>query len=180
MKKTSLTALGGVITALSLAVMFIAGMIPGFTYIVPAFSGMFLIVTLEEEKKKRWTLFIYGAVSVLSMAIVPDKEISILYLLFFGYYPFIWSLLEGKRKVLSLLTKLIVFNAAMIITYTILIYIFLIPIEEMEAFGKWTPLLLLLMGNIVFLLYDKVIEGFFLLYRKKYHKRIGKLFGTGK
>lgn len=180
MKKTSLTALGGVITSLSLAVMFLVGMIPGFTYIVPAFSSLLLIPILEEEENKAFTLLVYAAVSVLSLLTVPDKEISLLYVFFFGYYPVVWSLLEGTNKILSWILKLILFNSSMILIYKLLKYIFLIPIEEMETFGKWTPLLLLLMGNVVFILFDKVLDGLFFVYMKKYHERVKKFFGKRK
>lgn len=177
MKKTSLTALGGVIAALSLAVMFLAGMIPGLTYIVPAFTGLLLILPLSEEKKKSFTLLIYLAVSLLTLFLLPDKEISLLYIFFFGYYPILFSVLEGRNRVFSWTLKIAVFNGSMILVYELLKYIFHIPVENMDLFGKWTFTVLLLTGNVVFILYDRVLNGFMLLYRRKYSGKVRKLFG---
>ena len=85
MKNTSLTALGGIITALSVFIMFLAGIIPNMTYVIPELASILLIVTTQEADLK-WSVFIYAAVSLLSIFIVADKEAVVMYVFLIGYY----------------------------------------------------------------------------------------------
>lgn len=177
MKNTALTALGGIITALSVFFMFLSGIIPNMTYVIPAFSGLLLIVTLEEAELK-WSFFIFTAVSILSLIIVADKEAAVMYVFFFGYYPAVKKLYEAHfRGLLRILLKLITFNAAIVLGYLLLIYVFLIPSDMMQdTFGVWGPVILLALGNVVFIIYDRLINSLTFLYRKKVHPRVQKLF----
>ncbi|MBQ9066094.1 MAG: hypothetical protein IJ133_01005 [Clostridia bacterium] len=178
MNNTSLTALGGIITALSVFIMFLAGIIPNLTYVIPAICGLLLIFTIQEAELK-WSVFIYIAVSLLSLLIVADKEAVIMYIFFFGYYPIAKDIYERKltSKALCYLVKFVTFNVAIVIGYLLLIYIFMIPIEGMDRLGKWTPLALLGLGNVVFLIYDWLCTRLIVLYREKYHDRIRRSFG---
>lgn len=176
LKNTSLTALGGIITALSVLLMILAGVIPNVTYVIPAFSGMLLILTVQEADLK-WSFFIYAAVSILSLLIVADKEAAVMYVFFFGYYPAVKELYERHfGKILQIIFKMITFNVTIILGYLLLIYIFMIPIEGFDTFGKWTPFILLLIGNVVFWVYDFLITMLNSIYRKKVHPRISHLF----
>ncbi len=176
MRNTSLTALGGIITALSIFFMFLASLIPNMTYVVPAFAALLLIVTLEEAETK-WSLFIFIAVAILSFMIVTDKEAAIMYLFVFGYYPIAKRFFEEKcPKALSWLLKIILFNVMLILGYLIIIYVFLIPVEGLDQFGKWTPFILLLGMNVCLVVYDYLINLLTGIYRKRYHGKVAKLF----
>lgn len=176
MKNTSLTALGGVITALSVFLMFLAGVIPNMTYVIPGMAALLLIVTVEETELK-WSFFIYIAVSVLSFVIVTDKEAVIMYVFFFGYYPVFKKLTEKKlKKVPSLLVKFLVFNIMILLGYAVIIYIFLIPVEGLTVFGKYTPLILLAIGNLIFCIYDILLTNLTFLYNKNLKGQIQKMF----
>ncbi len=177
MKNTSLTALGGIITALSIVFMFMSSLIPFMTYIVPAFAGLLLIVTVEEVELK-WSAYIYIAVSVLSILVIADKESAVMYAFFFGYYPFVRSFLDKriKNRVVNKLIKFLIFNVGVVLGYLLIIYVFAIPLEEMEEFGKYTNLVLLGLGNITFVFYDIVVSNLSYIYDKKCHKQIVKIF----
>ena len=77
---------------------------------------------------------------------------------------------------LRILVKLITFNAAIILGYLLLIYVFLIPIEGMDRWGKWTIYILLGIGNVVFLLYDWLLNRLNALYDRKLHRRLRGVF----
>lgn len=175
MKNTSLTALGGIISALSIFFLFLAGVIPNLTYVVPAFAALLLIVTLEEAEPK-WSLFIFIAVSLLSFFIVTDKEADIMYLFVFGYYPIAKKIFESHfPKWLSWLFKFALFNIMMILGYLVIIYVFLIPVEGLAEFGKWTPLILLAAMNVCLVIYDYLIGSLTALYHKRFHKKVSKM-----
>ena len=176
MNNTSLTALGGVISALSVFIMFLSGIFPFLTYVIPLFAGLLLIVTVQEVDLK-WSFFIYSAVAVLSLLIVADKESAVMYACFFGYYPIAKKILDSKfSKVISWILKFILFNFSIVAGYLGVIYVFSIPFEEMEEFGKYTALVFLGLGNIIFVMYDFMITNLSIIYNRKIHSRVVKLF----
>lgn len=175
-KNTSLTALGGIVSSLSLFLMFLSGLIPNMTYVIPGITAILLICIIEEAELK-WSFYIYIAVSVLSMLLVADKEAATMYVFFFGYYPIAKRLFETKLgRGLGLLAKFLTFNIMIVLGYLLIIYVFLIPVEGMEFLGKWTPLVLLGIGNIIFVIYDYVLSSLTVLYRNKLQSQVQKLF----
>ena len=177
MKNTSLTALGGIVTALSVFFMFLSSLLPFMTYVVPAFAGLLLIVTVREVEMK-WSVYIYIAVSALSLLVIADKEAAVMYAFFFGYYPILFDFLNSKVKVTLFKTvlKFVIFNISVILGYLFIVFVFAIPIEEMEEFGKYTNLILLALGNLTFVFYDILVKNLSYLYDKAWRKQINKIF----
>ena len=176
MRKSAKTALGGIIAALSLVIMLLSTIIPFLTYVLPAFAGAVLIIMVIEIGKK-WSVCTYVAVSLLSLMLLADKETAMMYVAFFGYYPIIKEVLENKlHKVVCILLKLLTFNASIVLAYLLMIYVFAIPIEGMDDFGKATVPILLGLGNLLFVLYDFVLSRFILLYTFNFRKRFKNIF----
>lgn len=173
---TSLTALGGIISALSVFIMFLSGIIPFLTYVIPALSGLLLIITIKETDLK-WSFFIYTAVSILSLLVVADKESAVMYTFFFGYYPIVKEVIDRKIKsFLKWIVKFVVFNIGVVLGYLFIIYIFGIPLEDMDEFGKYTIYVLLGLGNLTFFFYEITITNLEILYDRKWHKKVLKMF----
>lgn len=177
MKNTSLTALGGILTALSVFIMFLSGIFPFLSYTLPALSGVLLLVIVRESGNK-WAIMVYLAVSILVFIIVPNKEASILYIFFFGYYVIVKFIIEDKIKYsfVRLIIKLMIFNISVIVSYLIIIYIFAIPLEEMEEYGVYSVYIMLGIGNLTFIIFDYVITKLAVLYDNHWHKYFKKIF----
>lgn len=177
MKNSAKTALGGMISALSLTIMLLTAVIPYLTYALPAISGALLVLMVIEINKK-WAFCAYAAISILSFLILPDKEAAMMYVAFFGYYPVLKPFLESKisNNKLCWIVKAIVFNIAVVIAYLVIVNVFGIPIDEMEELGKWAIPILLGMGNVMFVLYDICITRLVTLYLNRWQKRFRKLF----
>lgn len=177
MRNSAKTAMGGMIAALSLTIMLLTAVIPYLQYALPAMAGALLVLMVIEINKK-WALCAYAAVSILSFLILPDKESAMMYFAFFGFYPILKPLIESKIKnnYLCWLLKAIVFNIAAVAAYTVIIYVFGIPLEEMDEFGKWGIPILLAMGNVMFVLYDICITRLVTLYLRRWQKKFRKLF----
>lgn len=176
MRQSSKTALGGIIAALSLVLMLLSTVIPFLTYVLPAFAGAVLVLMVIEISKP-WAFCTYIAVSLLSLLILSDKETAMMYVAFFGYYPILKNIFEKKlKRPIEIFCKFLTFNLAVIIAYVVMIYVFMIPIEGMDDFGKWTVPILLFMGNILLILYDIVLSRFIALYMVKLRKRFRSLF----
>lgn len=177
MKSSVKTAVGGVIAALSVVLMFLTSVIPSMTYALPAAAGILLIIIVIEIDKK-WALGVYASVSILSVLLVADKEAAVMYIMFFGYYPVIKAVLESKlKRALCSVVKILIFNVSMVAAVLITTYVFKIPFDEMEKYGIIAAIGLLALGNVVFIIYDFALSNLVKLYMLKwrgYFKRIFK------
>ena len=72
MRRSTQVALGGMIAALSLLFLFLTGVFPFATYILPAAAGI-LLVAVVVESGWRWALGVYAAVSLLAVFIAPVR-----------------------------------------------------------------------------------------------------------
>lgn len=168
-------ALCGVISAVSVVVMMITVIIPVATYTTPALAGIILIVLVIEINCK-WAFASYIAVSIISLLIVPDKEAVSLYILFFGYYPMFKQFVEShiKTKIIQLSIKILIFSVAAVTTYFISIHLLGIPAEEYHIMGINLPLVFLISGIVVFLLFDYAFTEIVTTYVDKFRDKIFK------
>ena len=159
MSKSGKIALGGLLTALGVVLMFLTGLIPIGTYALPAIAGVLLIVAVIEIGAK-WAWMIYAAVAVLSLLFAADKEAALLFVLFFGYYPVLKSFLERiSNKVLSWISKFAVFNVAVVACFFLAVNFLQLPEDSFTVFGFYLPWVFLILGNAVFLIYDIALSG---------------------
>ncbi len=175
-KKSAKTALGGIVTALSIVLMFLTSVLPSMTYALPAASGVLLsLIVIEIDKK--WAFGVFAAVSLLSVLLIADKEAALMYMLFFGHYPILKGLFEGRLPApVAWVFKFIVFNIGVVAATFISIYVFNIPFEEMEEHGPKAAFILLAIGNVVFLIYDYALSGLIKLYLLKWRKTFRRIF----
>lgn len=85
------------------------------------------------------------------------------------------SFLESRLpRWLEWIVKFLIFNVAMVLAYVVIIFVFGIPLDEMEEFGKYAIPILLGMGNVVFFVYDialtRVISAYLHRWRKMFHR----------
>lgn len=174
MSKSGKIALGGLLTALGVVLMFLTGLIPIGTYALPAIAGVLLIVAVIEIGAK-WAWMIYAAVAVLSLLFAADKEAALLFVLFFGYYPVLKSFLERiSNKVLSWISKFAVFNVAVVACFFLAVNFLQLPKDSFTVFGFYLPWVFLILGNAVFLIYDIALSGLVATYVEKLHHRVTK------
>lgn len=174
MSKSGKIALGGLLTALGVVLMFLTGLIPIGTYALPAIAGVLLIVAVIEIGAK-WAWMIYAAVAVLSLLFAADKEAALLFVLFFGYYPVLKSFLERiSDKVLSWISKFAVFNVAVVACFFLAVNFLQLPEDSFTVFGIYLPWVFLILGNAVFLIYDIALSGLVATYVEKLHHRVTK------
>lgn len=168
--KTSKVALCGVIAALSVVVLFLTGVVPVATIALPAVAGCFLIAVVAETDV-RSGVAVYAIVSVLAALLVPDREATLFYIVFFGYYPALYGTLSRIRNsVARWAAKLLVFNAAAVLEALLAVWLLGIPLAEMLPF---IPVFLLLM-NAVFILYDLALNGLIVFYIRRLHPFVRK------
>ena len=107
--------------------------------------------------------------SLLALILVPDPEAKCLYVLFFGCYPILKSWSEQRTRAVAWLCKLLSFHGSFVVGYTLLSLIG-VSLEEFRIPGIPLPLgafllAYLLVGNLVFLMYDAALSKLVPLYR---------------
>lgn len=90
-------ALCGVLSALSVVVLLVGNVLQIGTYAAPMLASFLLIPVLEDYGKK-YALLLYAVVSLLSLFLVPDKELVLFYVLVLGYYPVLRVRLNNIRR----------------------------------------------------------------------------------
>ena len=176
-KKSAQIALCGVLAGLAAALMMLGGILPAATYCAPLLASFVLIPAREEcGGKAAWALF--AAAAILSMLLCADKEAAMLFLTL-GYYPLARKKLESVRpRILIRLCKLALFNVAVCVAYAALLFVLVSDAlrAELHETARGMQLALLLAGNVVFLLYDLVLQRLEPLYRTRLQPVLRKLF----
>ena len=145
-------ALGGMLAALAVVLMGLGGLIPVATYVVPMLC-ILLLQLVQEGCGRRIAWAWYAAVAVLGLLMCPDKEAAAVFAAL-GYYPIVKPKLDSCR--LSWLWKGTLFNGTILILYRILLDLFGLEqvVQDLDGLGIAMTAVLLVMGNVVFVLMD--------------------------
>ena len=152
-------ALGGMLAALAVVIMCLGGLIPIATYVCPIICTMLLAVMLKLcGKRIAWAW--YAAVGILSALFSPDKEAAAEFL-FLGYYPILKPFFDGRR--FRWLWKGFYFNGSIALLYWLLLHLMGMEqlAEDFRELGLAGLVLMLVMGNLVFFLLDRLLNGRF-------------------
>ena len=169
----------GMAAALSVAMMLMGAVFPIAMFIAPAVAS-FLIATVCVECGRTMALTAYGAVSLLSLLFVPDKEVALTFVFLLGYYPLAKPYFEKIRPaLLRAVCKLLLCNGAVLAMYGLLL---LVPAgsiaEELRTTALAVSLVTLAMGNVAFLLYDRALHNMLMLYRLVWQPKLHKMLGV--
>ena len=112
-RKSWAMAYCGMAAALSVALMLLGAVVPVLMFVAPAAASL-LIATVCMECGMKMALTAYGAVSLLSLLFVPDKEVALVFVFLLGYYPLVKPKFERIRpKLLRGVCKLLLCNGAL-------------------------------------------------------------------
>lgn len=176
-RKTRQLALCGMLGALAVAVMMLGGLIPFMTYCCPALASLALLPALD-ACGAGMSVGLYAVVGILSLLLAPDKEAAFLFV-FIGYYPILRPYVGRVRlRFLRIACKLVVFNAAILLMYWLLLGVVGMPsvAAEFETYANWLLAVMLVLGNGVFLLFDVLLERIGILYRKRLRPQVQAFF----
>ena len=144
-------ALGGVFAALAVVIMSMGTILPIATYAAPMLCILLGNLVFKScGKSVAWAW--YGAVSILGLLLAPDKEAAMVFA-FLGYYPILRPWLNRRKP--AFLWKGLYFNVSVLVLYWLLLSVMGLEGEDM---GMAFTLVLLVLGNLVFFLLDKILE----------------------
>jgi hypothetical protein len=167
-KKLTLCAM---ISALGVMIMIMGGLTGVGTYAAPILSGVVLIPIIDEYGLK-CSLACWVATGILGLILVSEKELALFYACVVGWYTCLKSVFDRLTPVIRWVVKAVTFNAAVIAMYGVL---FAVIGMENAGFGKtWMVILSLVLGNVVFILYDRGLTVLTDVYKKRLRSRIFK------
>ena len=149
-RKTKVLSTGALLTALSLVVMAMTGVLPTMQYTLVAIAGLLpAIMVIRHGLGAGW--YVYAATSILAAILLPDKEAAMLYILLFGHYPMLKSLIERLRtRWIQWAAKLGLCNVLVTAALLLARLLFAQGLDLQEL-----PVgVLFLLVNVVFILYD--------------------------
>ncbi len=176
MKLSGKVAFCGMISCLSVVIMLLT-VIPTLEIGLPALAGALLMLPVI-ECGMRWGIGGYCTVSVLSLLLAPSLESKLLFLVFFGFYPILKALIERLQSAPARwMLKLAVFNVTVGGLYYILLrFTMLLDANDFTFFGVYLPVVLLGIGNVVFVLYDIALTRIVTMYLRVWQRKVHKLF----
>jgi hypothetical protein len=141
--------LSALFSALAVVSLYIASVWPTGQLGLTAVASLFVAAAVIEMGRK-YALYVFIVSAVIAFLIVPNRITPLLFILFFGYYPIIKSIIEKRGKiVVQFFCKLIIFNISLTVTW-FLAGELLFELNNIDVH----LLFIYIGGNVVFLFFD--------------------------
>ena len=168
--KTKRTTLCAMMAALSVVFMFIGNLFPTGRMGFMAVASLFTVAVVIQYGYLP-SVLVFVVSTVLGLLLLPDKAPIAFYGLFFGFYPIVKSFAERRKKAISWIIKLVVFNAALTA-----MFVFMKELLMLRFFDKLSDNILgiaiYLIFNIVFIVYDIGLSRLIGFYMTNIYNRI--------
>ena len=166
-QRTRRLTLTAMLTALSVAIMYVGGLLDVLEISAVGITSLFMLFALR-EMGLGYAVALYTTTSFLAFLLVRPS-VGVLYVLFGGLYPLLKFPLERHRRPLPLLLKLLYLNVIITAVELLTVFVFAIPFE-----GWLLLLLLYALANPTFLLFDKLLDRLLILYEARLRPRIAR------
>lgn len=145
-------AVCAMMAALSVVLMVLGSVLELGMYACPLFVGL-CFLPIGQKYGRKYQILLYVTTCILCFLLVPNVEQNLMLAGLFGWYPILRPGLQKLPKWLRWPVKLALFNGV-VIAIEWLVMTVLVP----EAVGSVLLALLLLLGNVTFVLYDYLIS----------------------
>lgn len=165
-------ALCGLLSALAVAVMLLGSLFPMAVYCCPILA-MGILLPIRDEFGTQTALTAYAAVAILTLLLAADRELAGIYL-FLGWYPaaqpYFYRLRPSALRILAILAAC---NGCVVAMYALLLYVIFPDTAVLDFFGCSGVMLgvLLVMGNVVFLITDFLLRRLSRLWKSSLRRR---------
>ena len=163
MKNTKKLTFSAVLSALAVAIMYIGAMLEVLDLSTAALASICVMLILTELGAK-YAFLSYACISVLSFLLLPTKYAAIVFIGFLGFYPMAKSFFERKfRGWRCLVLKFLLLNMC--------IFAMLLVVRYVMTEALWFEIMVLVLANIVFVVYDyaltTLLRAYVFVWRKK-------------
>lgn len=163
--RTRRIAVCSLLAALSIVFMMV-GAITDILDLTMMMLASFCIVFAVVEIGEKWAWLVYGVSAVLSLLFLPSKSAALLYLLG-GAYPIFKAWFEKYRSVIAWILKLSLFN-----TLQLLFILLAQKLLGLSGAGYEFVLGEILLGNVVFVVYDLCLTVCVTVYLVRLRRRL--------
>lgn len=140
--------------AISVTLMLVLGLTGIGTYAAPMLCAC-LLIPVRSQYGLPTALTVWAAVGLLSLLIVTDRELALVYLTMFGWYPAVRPVFLKPPGILSIILRYAVFNGMFLLTYVGLLS--LLGMEgAVQGLSVFHVVFILLM-NLVFYIEDRFL-----------------------
>lgn len=155
---------------LAVVVLLLGGLFSLAVYCAPLLAMAALLPVLEEYGPGSAGAA-YGAVAILALLLVPDRETALVYV-FFGWYPILRPRIAALPSLPArLVCRLGVCGLSMFFLYGVTIRLLGLTAVTEELGGGWLTAAPAVMGCAVFLLLDLALGRLTVLWRRKLRRR---------
>lgn len=162
--------LAAMLAALGVVLLVLGTLIDVLSFTAAALAAVPLYIAIRELGYRRATL-VYLVTSLLSVLLFPQSEAVIAYALLLGLYTLYKLPMERVHRYLVLPLKLLFFNATFTGVELVGIFLFSIPPLSWQLY-----LVTYAVANVVFLLYDYVLDRLIILYEAYLRAKIAHFF----
>lgn len=162
--RTRRVAMASMLCALSVVVLALGSVISALDLTMVAIASIFVFFAVIEMGSP-YQFLIYGVTSLLSLLLLPDKYSAFLYFIFGGIYPILKRVFEKLPTALGWVLKALYFNAVLAAMIFGAKYLFGVDEEKLTV-------VLFVMGNAAFFLYDIAMTKLITLYLSVLRKKL--------
>ena len=163
MKRTKTLTSSALMAALAVAIIAVGSLVETLDLSLAVIAGL-VVMICATEYGDRVGLAVFAVAGLLSL-LLPMRSGPICFLLLFGWYPVAQKKLHQLPPVLCRIVKTLIFNAALALALVLSWY--LTGVETKLIYGA-----LFVLGNLMFVLYDTLLERFLIWYILKIRPRI--------
>ncbi len=153
-RNSHIVAVCGLTAALAIVLMLLGSALGVMTYACPVLVGV-LLLCVREELGVKWALTLWAAIGLLAMMLVPELEMTALFLGVFGWYPAAKPALDRLPRWPGWVVKLLALNGASAAVYGLLMAV--MGMQDMPD-ALWGWIYLAVGGNLIFICYDIMLD----------------------
>ena len=168
MKQSIKISFSSLLTALSLIIMLLGGLV-GTLDLAAAAVASFCIIFAVIEFGYKYAALIYAASSLLGFLLLPSKTCVLFYSAFIGFYPIVKSFAERFSLKIAYIIKLAVYLTSCVLLILFWIKIFANDTEPIILITVIIPVL----GSIVFVIYDFALSKLITSYIHSLRSKLG-------
>ncbi len=164
MKNTKKLTFSAIISALAVVIMYVGALIEVLDLSTAALASICVLLVLTELGMK-YAFLTYACIGVLSLLVLPTKYAGLMFVGFLGFYPMAKSFFERKfQGIICLILKFVLLNVC--------IFAMLLAVRYVMTEALWFEIMVLVLSNIVFVVYDvaltRLLRAYVFVWRKKF------------
>ena len=174
--RTKQLTLAGILAGLGVVLLLLGAFLQVLDLSAAALASLLIVVAVI-ELSPIFPILIYLVTGLLALLLLPDKLAALVYLALTGYYPIAKCYVERIKPVFATMLKFLLFNLSLSAILGVGVWLLSLDLSfsgtRLAGYGFWAILVLYLVGNLVFWMYDILLSRFARIYQNRLRRRFG-------